>query len=134
VRPSAACSSVGHGSCVNSRDTQGKSSVHHLVETYYGNPRKAHDIVELLIQHGADVNLRDYSGRTPLHGAAVKDWTLRPLWQVAGELMKAGADRLAVAEDGRTPLDMVPDGVCAETQRIFLRSQEECAHTAFGYN
>ncbi|KAJ5117540.1 hypothetical protein N7448_011172 [Penicillium atrosanguineum] len=114
-----------HGSRVNSRDKQGKSSIHHLVETYYGNPRKAHDIVELLIQHGADVNLRDNSGCTPLHGVAIKDWTLRPLWQVAGALMKAGADRPAITEDGRTPFDMVPDGACAETQRSFLRSLDE---------
>lgn len=50
---------------------------------------------------------------------------------MAGALIKAGADRLAIAEDGRTPLDMVPDGACAETQCIFLRSQDETAHIAF---
>lgn len=120
-----------HGSCVNSRDVQGKSPLHHLVETYYGNPREALNVVQLLIQRGADVNIRDHSGRTALYYAAVKDWSLRQLWQVAGALIKAGADRLAIAEDGRTPLDMVPDGACAETQCIFLRSQDETAHIAF---
>jgi ankyrin repeat protein len=109
--------------CVNSRDIQGKSPLHYLVETYYSNSRKARDIVLALIQYGANVDSRDHAGRTVLHRAATIDWTLRPLWQVAGELIKAGADLYATANDGRLPLDMVPDSICAETQRIFLRSQ-----------
>lgn len=112
-----------HASSVNSRDIQGKSPLHHVVETCHGNSGNARDIVLALIQHGANVNSRDHSGRTVLHGAATIDWSLRPLWQVVGELMKAGADLYAAAIDGRSPLDMLPDGICAETQRIFLRSQ-----------
>lgn len=125
---------LDHGSSVNSRDIQGRCPLHHVCETNRGNPQEVHDIVALLIQHGADVSSRDYSGRSPLHGVAAKDWTLRPIWQAAGELLEAGADRYAMTNDGKSPLDMVPDGICSETQGIFIRLQHANGHSSLdGY-
>jgi len=55
------------------------------------------EIVELLIAKGADVNSKDKSGYTPLHGAAT---------DVTVELLIAeGADVNAKGDDGSTPLD-----------------------------
>jgi ankyrin repeat protein len=46
-----------HGSCVNSRDKNGKSPLHYAAEAW-----NVHKIVKLLIQYGADVNSRDMLG------------------------------------------------------------------------
>ncbi|OGE46567.1 hypothetical protein PENARI_c187G02191 [Penicillium arizonense] len=101
-----------HGSCADSRDKNGKSPLHYAAEA--GN---VHKIVKLLIQYGADVNSRDILGFTPLHKIVAKEDT----WEAAGELLKAGADRYAIAGDGNFPHDMVPDGVWAETKRSLIR-------------
>lgn len=49
-----------HGSCANSRDKNGKSPLHYAAEA-----QNVHNIVELLIQYGADVNSPDMLGFTP---------------------------------------------------------------------
>ncbi|KAJ6118960.1 hypothetical protein N7471_013580 [Penicillium samsonianum] len=101
-----------HGSCANSRDKNGKSPLHYAAEA-----RNVHKIVELLIQYGADMNSRDMLGFTPLHRIVAREET----WEAAGELLKAGADRYAMADDGKFPHDMVPDGPWAETKRSLIR-------------
>ncbi|CAG8275949.1 unnamed protein product [Penicillium olsonii] len=101
-----------HGSCANSRDKNGQSPLHYAAEA-----RNAHKIVELLIQYGANVNSRDMLGFTPLHRIVAKEET----WTAAGELLKAGADRYAIADDGTFPHEMVPDGPWAETKRSLIR-------------
>ncbi|MEI6809586.1 MAG: ankyrin repeat domain-containing protein, partial [bacterium] len=57
------------------------------------------DVVDLLIQSGADVNARGENGLTPLHRAAQMD---RP--EVVGRLLAKGADVNAKSEFGATPL------------------------------
>ncbi|CAI7594375.1 unnamed protein product [Penicillium palitans] len=101
-----------HGSCVNSRDKNGKSPLHYAAEAW-----DVHNIVKLLIQYGADVNSRDMLGFTPLHRIVAKEET----WEAAGELLKAGADRYAIAHNGKFPHEMVPDGPWAETKRSLIR-------------
>ncbi|CAG8905346.1 unnamed protein product [Penicillium nalgiovense] len=101
-----------HGSCVNSRDKNGKSPLHYAAEAW-----NVHKIVKLLIQYGADVNSRDMLGFTPLHRIVAKEET----WEAAGELLKAGADRYAIAHNGKFPHEMVPDGPWAETKRSLIR-------------
>lgn len=101
-----------HGSYVNSRDKNGKSTLHYAAEA-----RDVHKIVELLIQYGVDVNSLDMLGFTPLHRIVAKEET----WAAAGELLKTGADRYAIAGDGKFPHEMVPDGPWAETKRSLIR-------------
>ncbi|KAG7419310.1 Ankyrin repeat domain-containing protein 50 [Fusarium oxysporum f. sp. rapae] len=57
------------------------------------------DIVELLLQSGADVNARDEGGCTPLHGA-----TYNNLNEVMHLILANGADTNAKEFRGRTPL------------------------------
>jgi ankyrin repeat protein len=57
-------------------------------------------IVDLLLAHHADVNARTRSGWTALHHAA---WSNHP--GIARKLLDAGADPLAVDEEGRNATD-----------------------------
>lgn len=59
------------------------------------------DAVELLIKHGADINVRNQVVGTPLHYAA---YLARP--KIAELLIRQGADVNARAKSGETPLDV----------------------------
>ena len=61
------------------------------------------EIMEALIGAGADVDVANAQGFTPLHWA-VAEW-INSL-EIAEMLLKEGADVNAVSKDGRTPLDM----------------------------
>ena len=56
-------------------------------------------VVEALVRAGADLGQTDGSGRTALHGAALRNPAVFPL------LLRLGADPNARDADGRTPLD-----------------------------
>lgn len=73
-------------------------------------------MVALLLQHGANANARDNHGYTPLHRALAGGLA----WEVVKELLQAGADRCANANDGKFPSDVIPNGPFAEAQRLML--------------
>ncbi|MDA7653433.1 ankyrin repeat domain-containing protein [bacterium] len=93
---------IADGANVNARDTSGNALNHatanrmpraHLIGGHKG-------IVELLIAVGADVNVKNQRGRTPLYDAAI--WDRK---DIAKLLFDAGADVNAKDNDGKTPLD-----------------------------
>jgi ankyrin repeat protein len=102
------------GVSANSRDLHGKCPLHYAAEAYF---EEIHKVVALLIHNGANVNSRDNFGYTPLHSIVAKSGA----WEAAAELLKAGADRYAMSNDGKFPHDMVPDGPWAETKRSLIR-------------
>jgi uncharacterized protein len=61
----------------------------------------AHAIAEMLLAHGAQVNVVQAGGWTPLHQAAAAGYS-----ELATLLLAHGADANARSEDGKTPLQM----------------------------
>ena len=93
---------IADGANVNARDNSGNALNHatanrmpraHLIGGHKG-------IVELLIAAGADVNVKNQRGWTPLYDAAI--WDRK---DIAKLLFDAGADVNAKDNDGKTPLD-----------------------------
>jgi len=68
------------------------------------NPETAITAVRLLVAHGAQVNVAQRGGWTPLHQAA--DHGNQRLVEL---LLEAGADRQAKSSDGRTPAQMAAE-------------------------
>ncbi|KAL2813422.1 ankyrin repeat-containing domain protein [Aspergillus granulosus] len=76
---------------------------------HYATADSRIEMVQLLIDHGADINLRNRYGRTPLHLAS-----LAGRWDAAEVLLDAGADMTIKDDWGASPLamaEMVDQGV-----------------------
>jgi len=69
------------------------------------------EIMQLLIDHGADVNVKDQKGKTPLHIVAA----VKPSIEKMQLLIDNGADVNAVDQDGKTPLSYVLQGTPANS-------------------
>ena len=62
--------------------------------------------VAMLLKHGASVNMRNATGRTPLHAAAASAGGLGTV-EVVDHLLRWGADEKAADSDGQTPVDVI---------------------------
>lgn len=71
------------------------------------------DIVELLLKHGADPNIREQGGYTPLHAAAQNGDE-----DMIRTLIYGGADLLLKSDDGKTPLDLAVEAGHTEAARL----------------
>lgn len=83
-----------------------------------------HHILAYMLDAGADPNLKDGNGMTPLHHALI---SVRGevLSDVVATLGKAGADPFAVDDDGRTPLDLVSGERRAQAATGLLKAAME---------
>jgi ankyrin repeat protein len=70
-------------------------------------------VARLLIERGANVNLRQDGGFTPLHAAALSGDAAS-----AAELLRHGADRHLRSDDHRTPADIAREKRFAELERL----------------
>ncbi len=97
---------------VNDRDRYGHTALHDAViyhHIHYLGPtftvenytcvRNHHELIQKLIDLGADVNAHDYSGCTPLHTACSRNY-----YEIAQILIEHGADVNARDMIGDTPL------------------------------
>ncbi|KAG9288741.1 hypothetical protein G9A89_019102 [Geosiphon pyriformis] len=75
---------------------------------------KHYTIIELLISHGADVNIRDFEGDTPLHVAETVE--------IAELLLDHGADPFITNFEGKTPAQVAFQEDCPEVACL-LRSK-----------
>lgn len=115
---------------INCRDHQGRNSTPLHLAAGYNN----FEVVEYLIEHGADVNAQDKGGLIPLHNAssyghveiaahlikhgalvnATDRWAFTPLHEAAQKgrtqlctlLLAHGADPTMKNQEGHTPLDL----------------------------
>lgn len=87
---------LSHGAQIEARDGGGQTALHCACLDLAGGGRS----VETLISAGADVNVVDKTGKTPLHWLAMAD---SPKGVEA--LISAGADPCAVDRDGCVPGD-----------------------------
>ena len=73
------------------------------------------DIAKILLEAGADVNVKQISGITPLHSAAQHGNI-----ELIILLLEAGADVNAKTEDGRTPAEMASTAGFNELAKILV--------------
>lgn len=80
------------------------------------NTEVAFEMASLLLQHGAEVNVAQHGGWTPLHQAAAHGQD-----KVVRLLLSHGADPSAKSDDGRTALEMALQGGHGETAKFLKR-------------
>lgn len=79
---------------INASNSQGNTPLHRAA--YTDNV----ELVELLLQAGANPNARNYNGRTPGHNAAFKGYA-----EILNKLLEYGLDLQAATKKGETVLD-----------------------------
>lgn len=66
------------------------------------NPKPMSHAIEALIEHGANVNYQDFSGKSPLHYSALHRDTF-----LVKKLLEFGANPELLDKDGKKPIDML---------------------------
>ncbi|MGH0171466.1 UNVERIFIED_CONTAM: hypothetical protein FKN15_060826 [Acipenser sinensis] len=76
------------------------------------------EMVEFLVEHGANVNQPDNEGWTPLHAAASCGFT-----EIAGFLIKKGARVEVVNSEGELPLDVAQESAMERLLQAEIKKQ-----------
>jgi len=120
---------IAGGADVNAKDWHGCTPLHRIaarpsllyrrytLSWFTQEPVPNRDVVAALIGHGAQVNVRDKDGRTPLHGAVGSGDE-----DVATLLVASGADVNAADNNGRTPLHAAARRGSTDVVRLLIDS------------
>ncbi|KAF3929044.1 Ankyrin-3 [Dactylellina cionopaga] len=85
------------------------------------------DVVRILLQRGASVNVADEDGKTPLHLAAADGGE-----GITRMLIQSGADLNAVDDEGDLPLHVAADNGSSDIVPLFLRARVKVDTPGFG--
>jgi ankyrin repeat protein len=119
-QPEVACILIKHGADVTARTEDGWSPLHLAIRCGQVTHLQVIEVVSMLIENGADVNLID-NGLTLLHLAA-RDGHARINGKLASMLIKRGADVAAKTTDGSTPSHLASQEGQLEAARILIES------------
>ena len=92
---------IKYNADINTKDFRGETAIY---DASRGHRLDCPNIVRLLLQHGADVNVRQNDGLAPLHMASMNG-----ALEVARVLLEHGANVQAEDVRGRTPLQVVSE-------------------------
>ncbi|PNH06640.1 Ankyrin repeat domain-containing protein 50 [Tetrabaena socialis] len=101
---------------VQARDWEGQTALH--AASQWGNT----EVVEALLQAGADAEAKDDAGQTALHLACNEGHT-----EAVEALLHAGADRRAKDNDSQTPLHLASQEGHVEVMKALLRAVADTA-------
>ena len=104
-------------------DVDAQSNTEHSTPLHLASYHGGFKVVRLLLNHGADTNMRNENGRTPLHGALVEmtDDLEDCYFDAVRSLLEHGADVHAVDHDHVTPLHVASQSGSVKAARLLLR-------------
>jgi len=107
-----------HGADVDAQTNTDHPTPLHLA-SYHGGFK----VAQLLLDHGANINVRDKNGRTPLHGTLVNmtDGFYDYFFDGIRFLLEHGADVHALDNNHATPLHMVSRSGCIKAAQLLLK-------------
>lgn len=91
---------LDYGSKVDHKDSEGRTALHYaLWDRDSNNFQFQEPLINMLVEHGTDVNAKDIMGIQPMHvPAGVNNWA------AVGILVRHGANISPVDDRGRTPI------------------------------
>jgi hypothetical protein len=108
---------LGHGATINERDAEtGFTALHHAVSNANA------DMIDLLLQRGAEADLGDHAGNTPLHAAAIMNHL-----PILSKLLVKAQPACIANHDGNIPLMLAASHGHAEMVRR-LASKSDLHH------
>ena len=104
-----------HKPDVNSQDQEGRTALRWVISYSSLSPEKRVDVARLLLDHGADPNIRDHSHSTPLHEASSSGSL-----DLARLLLIYGANIDEKDREGRTPFQVASEEGHHEMTKLLL--------------
>lgn len=97
---------VDSGAKIDARDYEGSTALHYVIKNGGRNIDEIKNIVNLLIEHGLDINVTNNTGDTALHTIARESFEQE---KVINFLVEKGADPSIRNDDGKTPLELAKE-------------------------
>ncbi|XP_048739004.2 putative ankyrin repeat protein RF_0381 isoform X9 [Ostrea edulis] len=114
---------VQQGADCNFLNKHGAGAIHYMFTNLYQHP--ALNLLSKMVEGGADVNLRDYEGDTPLN-LAIKKTSLRPdnqMYNVVDQLLHWGADPTHKDLDGNDALALAESRKYLDVVKLLRRQK-----------